>query len=90
MVQEGSDVRGGGAGGLALQHASKPCVRCRRRVLRCRYRSGVERVQPADVLDAARRRLHPAAQTVVVAGDAKSLRPKLEALGLPVEDLPLS
>lgn len=50
----------------------------------------MERVQPGDVLDAAQRRLHPSSQTVVVAGDAKTLRPKLEALGLPVQDLPLS
>lgn len=44
----------------------------------------------ADVAAAARRRLHPAQQTVVVAGDAAALRPQLEALGLPVQDLPLS
>lgn len=59
--------------------------------LPCRYREGIERVQPADVLAAAQRRLHPAQQTIVVAGDAASLRPQLEkALGLPVEDLPLT
>lgn len=46
-------------------------------------------VQPGDVLAAARRRLHPDAQTIVVAGDAASLRPQLEQLGLPVVDLPL-
>jgi hypothetical protein len=48
-------------------------------------------VQPADVLAAAQRRLHPGAQTVVVAGDAAALRTQLEArLGQPVVDLPLS
>lgn len=44
----------------------------------------------ADVQAAAQRRLHPAQQTVVVAGDAARLRPELERLGLPIEDLPLS
>lgn len=55
-----------------------------------RYRSGVEQVGAADVLAAARRHLHPDRQTVVVAGDAAVLRPQLEALGLPVEDLQLA
>ncbi|KAL4448464.1 hypothetical protein ABPG75_005683 [Micractinium tetrahymenae] len=55
-----------------------------------RYRAGIERVQPADVLAAAQRRLHPRSQTIVVAGDASRLRGELErALGLPVEDLQL-
>lgn len=44
----------------------------------------------ADVQAAAQRRLHPSQQTIVVAGDAASLRPELERLGLPIEDLPLS
>jgi zinc protease len=55
----------------------------------CRYRSGIEQVQPADVLAAAQRHLHPDRQTVVVAGDAKSLRPQLERLGMPIEELKL-
>jgi hypothetical protein len=55
----------------------------------CRYRSGLERVSTADVLAAAQRRLHPQQQTVVVAGDARSLRPELKKLGLPMEDLKL-
>lgn len=47
-------------------------------------------MQPADVLAAAQRRLHPRSQTIVVAGDAGRLRGELEAtLGLPVEDLKL-
>ncbi|KAL4438208.1 hypothetical protein ABPG77_010569 [Micractinium sp. CCAP 211/92] len=55
-----------------------------------RYRAGIERVQPDDVLAAAQRRLHPRSQTIVVAGDAARLRAELgSALGLPVEDLRL-
>lgn len=55
-----------------------------------RYRTGIDKVQQADVLEAAQRRLHPSMQTVVVAGDAKTLRPELERkLGLPVENLVL-
>lgn len=54
-----------------------------------RFKSGVEKVQAGDVLAAAQRRLHPAAQTVVVVGDAASLRPQLEAMGMPVENLQL-
>ena len=46
-------------------------------------------MQPADVLAAAQRRLHPARQTVVVAGDAAWLRPELRGLGLPIQDLRL-
>lgn len=55
-----------------------------------RYKSGIERVTAPDVLAAAQRRLHPSQQTIVVAGDAARLRPELEKLGLPIEDLPLS
>lgn len=54
-----------------------------------RYRAGVDKVRPADVQAAAQRRLHPAQQTVVVAGDAARLRPELEALGMPIEALTL-
>ena len=58
-----------------------------------RFRAGVERVGAADVLAAAQRHLHPASQTVVVAGDAQRLLPELrqleEELGLTVELLPL-
>lgn len=72
--------------GLALV-CRMPCCLARPA---CRYRAGIERVQPADVLAAAQRRLHPRSQTIVVAGDAARLRPELErALGLPVEDLRL-
>jgi hypothetical protein len=46
-------------------------------------------VQPGDVLAAAQRRLHPSQQTVVVAGDAVSLRPQLRTLGLPIQNLEL-
>lgn len=56
----------------------------------CRYKTGIERVTAADVQAAAQRRLHPGQQTIVVAGDAARLRPELERLGLPIEDLPLS
>lgn len=55
-----------------------------------RYKTGIERVTAADVQAAAQRRLHPGQQTIVVAGDAARLRPELERLGLPIEDLPLS
>lgn len=54
-----------------------------------KYRGGIEQVQPGDVLAAAQRRLHPAQQTVVVAGDAVSLRPQLRTLGLPIQSLEL-
>lgn len=49
-----------------------------------RYREQVRAVEVADVARAARRRLHPDALTVVVAGDADRVAPELEALG-PVE-----
>ena len=45
------------------------------------YQRGIERVTRADILAAARRHLHPAAQTACVVGDAARIRPQLEALG---------
>jgi hypothetical protein len=54
-----------------------------------RYKSGIERVQPQDVLAAAQRRLHPGQQTIVVAGDAKMLRKELSKLGMPIQELKL-
>lgn len=49
-----------------------------------RYRERVRAVTVDDVARAARRRLHPDALTVVVAGDADRVAPELESLG-PVE-----
>lgn len=49
-----------------------------------RYRERVRAVKVDDVARAARRRLHPDALTVVVAGDADRVAPALESLG-PVE-----
>ena len=54
-----------------------------------RYKAGVEEVTAEGVLAAARRRLHPAQQTVVVMGDAAKLRGQLLELGLPLEELEL-
>ena len=54
-----------------------------------RYKSGIEQVQPEDVLAAAQRRLHPEQQTIVVAGDSKKLRKELEKLGMPIVELKL-
>lgn len=44
---------------------------------------------PEDVLAAARRRLHPQEQVVVVAADARSARPQLERRGWDVVPLAL-
>jgi zinc protease len=50
------------------------------------YRSHLERVRPADVLDAARELVRPDEALVLVTGDAERLRPELEAADLgPVE-----
>ncbi len=49
-----------------------------------RYRERVRAVGVDDAARAARRRIHPEALTVVVAGDADRVAPELEALG-PVE-----
>lgn len=49
-----------------------------------RYRERVRAVTVDDVARAARRRLHPDALTIVVAGDADRVAPELESLG-PVE-----
>lgn len=49
-----------------------------------RYRERMRAVTVDDVTRAARRRLHPDALTVVVAGDADRVAPELESLG-PVE-----
>lgn len=54
-----------------------------------RYKAAVEAVTPADVLAAARRRLHPQSQVVVVAADARSARPQLERGGWDVVPLAL-
>lgn len=51
------------------------------------YQRGIEAVTPDQVLAAALRRLHPARQTVVVAGDASRVRPELERLGWQIEPL---
>ena len=69
---------------------ASPAIQPKKFSLPCRYKTGIERVTAADVQAAAQRRLHPSRQTVVVAGDAARLRPELEKLGLPIEDLPLS
>lgn len=65
------------------------CVPTRSVIHACRYKSGIEQVQPQDVLAAARRRLHPGQQTIVVAGDAKKLRKELAKLGMPIQELKL-
>ena len=49
-----------------------------------RYRERMRAVEVDDAARAARRRIHPHALTVVVAGDADRVAPELEALG-PVE-----
>jgi zinc protease len=49
-----------------------------------RYQEGVQRVRAEDTLEAARQHLHPQKMTVVVVADAKSTRPQLESLGIPV------
>jgi len=52
------------------------------------YRERILAVGAAEVLDAARRRLHPSRAAIVIAGDADQIRAPLEALGLgPVEVL---
>jgi zinc protease len=45
------------------------------------YRENVMGITAADVLEAARRRLHPDNAAIVVAGDAARIVPELEALG---------
>ncbi len=62
---------------------------CRRQDYLFRYKAAVEAVEPADVLAAARRRLHPAGQVVVVAADAALAGPQLERAGWDVVPLPL-
>ena len=52
--------------------------------LPARYRA----LTPADLDRAARAAIDPAKLTWIVVGDAKLVRPQLEGLGLPVEDLP--
>jgi zinc protease len=50
------------------------------------YRSHLERVRPADVLDAARELVRPDEALVLVTGDAERLRPELDDAGIgPVE-----
>lgn len=53
------------------------------------YQKGIEAVTPEQVLEAARRHLHPSLQTAVVAGDAAKIRPQLEKLGWPIQELTL-
>ncbi|CAK0782146.1 hypothetical protein CVIRNUC_005584 [Coccomyxa viridis] len=45
------------------------------------YKKGIEGVTPDDVLAAAKRHLHPSKQAVVMAADAKYVKPQLEASG---------
>lgn len=54
-----------------------------------RYERGLRGVTAEDVTAAAAAHLHPAAQAIVVVGDAQQLRPALEAFGRPVVTLPL-
>ncbi|KAK9842460.1 hypothetical protein WJX81_001228 [Elliptochloris bilobata] len=54
-----------------------------------RYKAAVEAVAPQDVLAAARKRLHPCSQVVVVAADARSMRAQLERAGWDVVDMDL-
>ncbi|MBD0320085.1 MAG: insulinase family protein, partial [Gemmatimonadetes bacterium] len=46
------------------------------------YRERILAVTAGEVLEAARRRLHPERAVVVVAGDAERVREPLEALGI--------
>lgn len=52
------------------------------------YKKGIEGVTAEDVLGAAKRHLHPAQQTVVIAADASVVKPELERRGRRV--IPLS
>ncbi|GAB4817295.1 hypothetical protein N2152v2_004341 [Parachlorella kessleri] len=53
------------------------------------YQRGIEAVEPAQVLAAAQRHLHPSQQTAVVVGDVAKIRPELEGLGWRIEELKL-
>ena len=53
------------------------------------YKKGIEGVTPDDVLAAAKRHLHPSQQAVVMAADAKYVKPQLEASGRAVVPLQL-
>jgi zinc protease len=53
------------------------------------FKAGIEKVTTQDVLEAARRHLHPDQQVVVIAANAEALRPQLEAQGRRVVPLVL-
>ena len=53
------------------------------------YQRGIEAVEPAQVLAAAQRHLHPSRQAAVVVGDVAKIRPELEGLGWRIEELKL-
>lgn len=55
-----------------------------------RYREAIEAVTPDDVTKAARQHLHPLDHTVVIAADAASVKPLLEAKGFDVRPLEMS
>jgi len=55
-----------------------------------RYQKGLEAVTRADVLRAARERVHPADLTIVAVGKTEEFRKSLATLGLPVSSIDLS
>ena len=54
------------------------------------YRRGVEAVTADDVVEAARRRVHPERFTIVTVGPTKRFLKELEGLGLPIEKIDLT
>ena len=52
-----------------------------------RYRDAIEGVTVSDLKTAAQRHLHPLDHTVVIAADAASVQPELEAKGFAVQAL---
>ena len=55
-----------------------------------RFQKGLEAVTPADVLRAARDRIHPADLTIVAVGKTDEFRQSLATLGLPVSSIDLT
>ncbi len=54
------------------------------------YKTGIEAVTRDDILQAARRHLHPEQQAIVVAGDRNLLEKSLSKQGQPFEALDIS
>lgn len=55
-----------------------------------RYREAIEAVTADDVTRAARQHLHPLDHTIVIAADAGTVKPLLEAKGFDVRPLEMS